>query len=139
MTTAIEKQNITTQEEAILHFIKTMDIEMINNFLDDNLTYQEFEKYMFISKLQNAFEQFRNFGDTKFITHAGECNTCNKGCKGISFIGNTTNNYMDIIVESAEGRIKDLYECADFKNENTTLTKNKRIYINKIELDDFLF
>ena len=130
---------IRNQSEAIIHFIKTMDIEMIDSFLDNDRKYQEFEKYLFISKLQDAFEQFKNFGDTKFIAHAGECNSCNKGCKGFSFIGNMTNNYMDIIVESADGKIKDLYECANFKNENTALIKNKRIYIDKFELGDSPF
>lgn len=44
MPTIIKIKNITTQQEAIGHFIKTMDIEMINNILDDNLTYKDFEK-----------------------------------------------------------------------------------------------
>ena len=127
----IEATLIRNQSEAIPHFIKTMDIEMINTFLDDNLTYQGFEKYIFISKLQDAFEEFKNFGNKKFITHIGECNSCNKGCKGFSFVGNMTNNYMDIIVESADGKIKDLYKCADFKNENSSLIKRNRIRINK--------
>lgn len=139
MTITLNTKNITTQEEALIHFIQTMDIEMINAYLDDDLTYQDFEKYVFISKLQIAFDKFRNCGDMKLFTYAGKCNSCNKGCKGFSFVGNISNNYMDVVIESTDGKIKDLYECADFKNDTAVFTKNKRIYINKFELNsDFL-
>ncbi len=136
MHTTAEPKNLATQERAIIHFITTMDIDMINTFLDDNLTYQDFEKCVFISKLQDTFDEFKKLGDTKFITHEGKCNSCNKGCKGFSFIGDVTNNYMDIIVEASDGKIKDLYECADFKNINPKLAKNERIYIHKFQLND---
>lgn len=121
---------ISNQTDAIVHFIQTMDIEMINAFLDDSLTYQDFEKYLFVSKLQEAFEIFKSSGDTKLNCHHGVCEGCNEGCNGFSFIGNLSNDYLDMVVETADGKIKDLYECSSFRNTDTTLIKNERIYID---------
>lgn len=37
---------------------------MVDAFLDNDKTYQNFEKYLFISKLQQAFATFTDLGDT---------------------------------------------------------------------------
>ncbi len=118
-----------TQSKAIIHFIQKMDIEMIDAFLDDNLTYQNFEKCIFISKLQNVFDQFKNAGDTELIMHEGMCGDCNKGCKVYSFIGNVSNNYMDLFIQTDEGKITDMYECAACKNDKPVL-KKERVHIH---------
>lgn len=125
---------LTNQVEAIVHFIKEMDIEMIDAFLDDRITYQNMKKYLFVSKLQSAFKEFQSSGDVKLASHPGNCNGCNKACSGFSFLGNHSRNYMDLVVVSEGGRIKDLYECANFKISGRALKKKERIMI-----DDFPF
>ncbi len=54
----IAQTKISNQTQAIQYFIKKMDIEMVDAFLDNDKTYQDFEKYLFISKLQQGFAMF---------------------------------------------------------------------------------
>lgn len=124
------KTKISNQIQAIQHFIEKMDIEMVDSFLDNDKTYQDFEKYLFISKLQKAFETFTDLGDTHLIAVEGSCNSCDKTKTGFTFIGNNSNNYMSIIFDTADNKINDLYECSNFKNKQTNLNLKERIYID---------
>jgi len=54
---------INTQSEAVLHFFKKLDIDMVDELLDSDRTYADLEKSMFIHKLGNAFDQFLSEGD----------------------------------------------------------------------------
>jgi len=121
---------ISNQTQAIQHFIEKMDIEMVDAFLDNDKTYQDFEKYLFISKLQQVFSTFADFGDTHLLTVEGSCNSCDKTKTGFTFIGNNSNNYMSIIFDTTDNKINDLYECSDFKNKQTNLNLKERIYID---------
>ena len=121
---------ISNQIQAIQHFIEKMDIEMVEAFLDNDKTYQDFEKYLFISKLQQAFATFADLGDTYLVAVEGRCNSCDKTKTGYTFIGNNSNNYMNIIFNTADNKINDLYECRDFKNKQTNLNLKDRIYID---------
>lgn len=82
------KIKLSNQVEAIKYFIQKMDIEMIDAFLDKNKTYQDFEKSIFIDKLQVAFEEFKERGDTFLISIEGRCNGCDISKTGFSFVGN---------------------------------------------------
>ncbi len=121
---------ISNQTQAIQHFIEKMDIEMVDAFLDNDKTYQDFEKYLFISKLQKVFSTFADLGDTHLLTVEGSCNSCDKTKTGFTFIGNNSNNYMSIIFDTTDNKINDLYECSDFKNKQTNLSLKERIYID---------
>jgi hypothetical protein len=107
-----------------------MDVEMVDAFLDNDKTYQDFEKYFFISKLQQAFVKFADLGDTLLFSVDGSCNTCDKTKTGFTFVGNNSNSYMSIIFDTADNKINDLYECSDFKNQQTDLNLKERIYID---------
>ena len=121
---------ISNQTQAIQHFIEKMDIEMVDAFLDNDKTYQDFEKYLFISKLQQVFSTFADRGDTHLLTVEGSCNSCDKTKTCFTFIGNNSNNYMSIIFDTTDNKINDLYECSDFKNKQTNLNLKERIYID---------
>ena len=47
-----------------------------------------------------------------------------------TFIGNNSINYMSIIIDIEDSKINNLYECGDFKNQQTNLNLNERIYID---------
>ena len=119
---------MATQTDAIKHFIEKMDVEMIDALLEDSITYQDMEKYLFISKLQEAFETFAGFGDTHLVSVEGRCNTCDRTKWGFTFYGNISLNYMSIIFDTKEKRIVDLYECVNFKNRQGRLLLNERIF-----------
>ncbi len=44
----IKTTKLITQVDAIIYFIQKLDAEMVSDILDDNLTYQEFPKHIFI-------------------------------------------------------------------------------------------
>lgn len=125
---------ISNQAQAIQHFFTKMDIEMVDEFLDNDKTYQNFEKQLFISKLQEAFAKFVEHGDTHLFAVEGSCNSCDKTKTGYIFIGNNSNNYMSIIFDIANNKINDLYECSSFKNKQSNLNLKARIYIDSVEL-----
>ena len=128
---------IETQAEALIHFFKKMDIEMIDDILDNDITYQDFRKPFFISKLQIAFETFKKNGDTELISEPGRCNNCNVCDSGFSFIGNNTGNFIDLIIQSENGKIVDLFECVEFLNADEIITKKERIHIDKLNIELF--
>lgn len=133
MKVNVTKHNeLRTQADAVLYFLQRLDIEMVNDILDDNRTYQDFKKYVFIQKLSNAIEEFIKNGDTFLHCNNGFCNAeiCNYKCVGYSFIGNNSKNYMDLIIDINDGKVQDMYECSKFKNHSKDVIKNTRIRID---------
>jgi hypothetical protein len=106
---------------------------MVNSVLEDNRTYQDFEKPVFIRKLDYALEEFIQAGDTFLHRHNGFCNSenCHYKCKGFTFIGNNSGHYFDLIIDINDGVVQDIYECTEFKCFETSLSKNKHIEIDK--------
>ena len=124
------------QYEAVIYFMAHLDIEMVSSFLDDEKTYQDFPKYLFISKLIKAFEEFEKAGDKVLSLHKGGCSGCNKGLKGFTFLGQK-GNYMDILFEMDGSVIKDICECANFGNDEENLNKTDRVKIDPLDFSLF--
>jgi hypothetical protein len=124
---------LSNHKNAVIYFIQQMDIEMIDDILDNDLTYQKFEKDIFIDKLSIALQKFTTGGDTFLECHTGLCNneSCNYQCSGYSFIGNESKNYMDLIIETENDIVKDIFECRKFKNSDPTIDKKIRIQIDE--------
>jgi hypothetical protein len=123
----------------IKNCIEKMDIEMIDASLDNNKSYQNFKKPIFISKLQVAFEQFKAQGDTYLIPYKGYCNFCNKTRPGFTFKGNKSKNYMSIIFKESNGVIDDLFECSRFKRKQSNFKLKERICIEEFDENTPLF
>lgn len=130
---------LDTQVDAVVYFFRKMDAEMIDQILDNERTYQDFPKPIFIQKLQVAMDEFVESGDTELISYAGCCHAkhCNFGCRGYSFVGNHSRNFMHIIVEQENGKVLDLYECFSFKRDESDITLKQRVCIDRLELDPF--
>jgi len=103
-----------TQKETILKSISKMDTEMLSMILDDNRTYQEATKSVLIGKLEDVFSEFKSKGDSELIPYLGYCGSeecTNQGCKGYSFFGNVSNEYISLILEEKNGEVIDIYHC----------------------------
>ncbi len=124
---------LKTQEDAVLYFLQRLDIAMVSGVLDDNLTYQNFAKPLFIKKLDYALDEFIESGDTYLNRYKGSCNSksCNYKCKGNSFVGNNSGNYFDLIIDVKDGVVNDIYECFSFKCEDEGIHKNEYIVVDK--------
>lgn len=130
-----QHSDLKTQADAVLYFLQHLDIDMVNSVLEENRTYQDFEKPIFIHKLGNALAEFLEAGDTFLNSYSGFCNsvTCNFKSKGFTFIGNNSDNYFDLIIDIREGIVYDIYECSIFKCLTSGINKNTRIEIDKSE------
>ena len=124
---------LKTQTDAILYFLQRLDIDMVSIILQDNRTYQNFAKPLFIMKLEDALDEFIEAGDTYLNRYDGVCNskTCNFNCKGFSFVGNNSANYFDLIIDVKDGVVLDIYECFSFKCEDEGIHKNEYITVDK--------
>ncbi len=128
----LEINKLKTQYDALVYFIRKLDIEMIDSLLDNNLTYQDFPKYLFVQKLGHAFDQFTYKGDTNLYTYTGACSSslCSKGCKGIRFVGNKSELFMDLIILETEGNVKDIYECHEFSTVSPKKEVTQKVLID---------
>jgi hypothetical protein len=108
---------LITHEDAVIHFIQQLDIDMMNTLLDEGRTYQDMEKHVFVRKLGYAFDEFIDSGETSLNCTSGQCDAvkCNFKCRGYSFTVNNSDKHMDLIIEKDhEGKVLDIYECRFF-------------------------
>jgi hypothetical protein len=128
-----ERINLKNQAEAVLHFFKKLDVDMVDQLLDSDRTYSDFDKQIFIRKLGLVFDQFIEAGDEYLILFPGKCGSdiCdNAGCPGYAFIGNKSGKFLDLIVIEENGRITDIYDCTDFDSTSPQREPAKRIEID---------
>ena len=106
----------STQSDAVLYFIRKLDVGMVSDLLDDKRSYQDMPKFRFINKLEIALDKFIDAGDTWLERYDGCCDskTCNFKFSGYRFVGNNSTMYMDLIVEIKDGMVLDIYECTQF-------------------------
>ncbi|ADY30194.1 hypothetical protein Celly_2377 [Cellulophaga lytica DSM 7489] len=101
----------------ITQAIKNFDIAALKELLDDNKPYQDVPKSLFLEKLEKKFNQARrddchSFDDVFF----GICESCNKGCEGMTFLSNS-GYYLDLFIESKDEEFADdIYVCNKLTN-----------------------
>lgn len=116
------------KKETIVKAITEMNLESLNLILDENLTYQDASKEMFLSKLEEIFYEFKKNNDT-LQSYSGRCGS--KDCSnfdknGMLFCGRNSGNHFNLIIEEDENEnVKDLYYCNVFKcNFEDKVNKN---------------
>jgi hypothetical protein len=126
---------LKTQSDAVIHFIKNLDIDMIDTLLDDKFTYQDLKKNVFIKKLEIAFDEFIIAGDTELMVNNGFCSqfVCNNQCSGFRFSSSESGLYFDLIIDIENGVVIDIYECSSFMCLSADLNAKKRVLIDRTE------
>ena len=106
------------KKETIVKAITKMDLVSLELILDENLTYQDATKEIFLKKLNEIFDEFKKSKDT-LQSHSGKCDSIecsNHNKNGILFCGiNSGKNFNLIIEEDQNENVKDLYYCNAFK------------------------
>jgi hypothetical protein len=103
--------------DQITQAIKNFDVASLKELLDDNKTYQDVSKSLFLKKLKKKFNQAKrddchSFDDVFF----GICGSCNKGCEGMTFLSNS-GYYLDLFIESKDSKtVDDIYVCNKLTN-----------------------
>jgi hypothetical protein len=123
-----------TRLQAIIYFIAQLDADMLDDLLDDDKTYQDFPKHVFMHKLMNAFEKFEQQQQYKLKVYKGWCRGCSKGCGGYTFLAEN-GMFMDMLFKTSGEEIEDIYECNMLMNENGKAQSSK---INMVNIDPFI-
>jgi len=107
---------LSSQVDAVREYLSRMDVEMLDLVLSDQNTYSDLNKSLFLEKLSDIFEAFKAAGDTRLELYLGECANCHKHCRGYTLLGNTSANYLDLLVAQEAGEVKDIFYCSDLIN-----------------------
>lgn len=126
---------IKKSKESIIKVIETMDLDSLNSLLDDNLTYQDLTKDVFLEKLSELFIELKE-QDSHLVANKGFCSSVecsNNGKKGVMFCGNNSGKHFNFIFEQDNnGLVTELFHCNKFQceSENVVQENNKELFIN---------
>ena len=137
-------QIFNRKKESIVKAITDMNLKILQLILDENLTYQDATKDIFLTKLTEIFDEFNKTHDT-LSAHSGKCNSkecSNHNKNGMLFCGRNSGKHFNLIIEEDENEnVKDLYYCSDFKCnfEDKANIKGKpfRVYMHEDEKATF--
>jgi hypothetical protein len=132
------------KKEAIIKAITEMDLESLNLILDENLTYQDASKEMFLNKLNEIFEELKKSNDT-LQSHSGKCGSkdcSNHDKNGVLFCGRNSGKHFNLIIEEDENEnVNDLYYCnvfkCNFEDKANKRGKSLEIYVYEDEKVNF--
>jgi hypothetical protein len=114
---------------SLINAISEMNSKALELILEDNVSYHDTTKSIFLEKLDQVFKEFKK-EDDKLIAYKGKCNSnecSNKNKNGISFVGNISGRYINFIIEQNEdSTVKDIYTCSDFCTNENVINENKR-------------
>ncbi len=110
------KQPSITQKDAFLHYMSRMEVDMLEYVLDDENTYNECTKAVFLEKLNETVADFKKKGNDNLIYNIGYCaaSSCNLACQGYIFKCNKTKDTFSLIIEEENRKIIDIFECTRF-------------------------
>lgn len=122
---------IKNPKESFIRAVSKMDLATLDLILEDNISYQDTTKTIFIEKLGKIFRKL-NKKNSFLIPSEGKC--CSEECSnknnlGVSFTGDKTGDYFSFIIEQNEnGSIKDIYNCYEFCTDKNSISENNRQY-----------
>jgi hypothetical protein len=130
------KQKLNTQSDAVIHYIKHLEIDMIETLLDDELTYQDFPKSTFIQNFGVALDEFIQAGDKELFISNGFCSEfiCNNQCSGYRFSSKASGLYFDLIIDIENGQVIDIYECSSFLCLSSDSSAKQRVRIDRRDI-----
>lgn len=119
---------------AILDAFCDMNITKLENLLDDDRTYQEVKKSLFLKKLSLVFDKLRSNGEKRLDICTGSCGSkeCNFGCSGYLFKSPISGKYISLIFEELKDRddFQDIYQCYEFKLTAGTVESDNSIHLS---------
>ncbi len=133
---------MTQKKELIIKAFSEMNISLLEMTLDDDKRYHlGLDKKSFIEKISDVFDRFKKAKDTVLIPYEGKCNGGNcyakgKKCIGFSFVGNFSNNGINLLFEDGEDDYYNIQRCHSFNIENKSIKPISNFIIE--ELDDLL-
>lgn len=104
-----------TEKELLIQAFKSLDYEALTNLLDDNKSYMDVSKTLFLSTLKNKLDEYSDLKSYENVVE-GICNHCNKGCKAYKFEAEKFPS-LPLFFEEKNGKVTDIYLCNALKVE----------------------
>lgn len=99
-----------TKKERLIQAFKSLDFKALENLLDDNKSYMDVPKKLFLKTLKKEIESHNDLKSFDSVAE-GSCGTCNKGCKAYKFKTGTLS--LKLFFEGNENDVTDIYLCHD--------------------------
>jgi len=106
---------MTEKQKLILAF-KSLDFEALEVLLDDNRSYMDVSKDLFLSTLKQKINEYENLKSYESVVE-GICNHCNKGCKAYRFKAENLPS-LPLYFEEKEEKVIDIYLCNALKEDS---------------------
>lgn len=105
-----------TKKEIIISSFENLDAYALGNILDENRTYQDVPKLLFIEKYREYFKELRDDESIlcDFKAFPGKCEGCSKGKTGYSFINSDGICFVELVFIEEEEDFSDIYFCNKF-------------------------
>ncbi|MBD3723392.1 MAG: hypothetical protein IE891_01030 [Flavobacteriaceae bacterium] len=124
---------IENQKDAVIHFISKFDLEMIDAILDEQYNYNDYGKDELLYNLKVVFRQYAEEDDDYLEVNKNSCDCslkdeCNSA---VTFVGNNSRRFLDLIIETKNEQVVDIYECTSMKDDYSLITNRKRIFLDE--------
>ena len=115
-----------SKKEQILKAFEDLDIYSLALLLNENQTYQDVTKEIFLRNLKELFVWIIGHEAiiTDFKRYSGVCSKCNEGLGGFSFINSEKVCYGSFIFEEFDDDFKDIYSCTLFSCTLSDIKEN---------------
>lgn len=97
------------EKQKIIEAIKSLDFIALEDLLDENRSYMDVTKGLFLSTLKKKVAVFNNLNNFNEVIE-GNCCYCNNGRKGYKFIAYDI-AYLDLFIEEINNKVTDIYLC----------------------------
>jgi len=104
-----------TEKQKLIEAFKSLDFEALQNLLDDNRSYMDVSKDLFLSTLKQKINEYENLKSYESVVE-GICTHCNKGCKAYKFKAENLPS-LPLYFEEKEGKVTDIYLCNALKED----------------------
>lgn len=104
------------KKSRIIKAFEELDSDMLDFLLNDNQSYQNVPKNIFMEEITRYFNNIKknNGNKTDFKAYPGACDYCQKGKKGYSFINSDDECYISLVFDESENDFTDIYNCIGF-------------------------
>jgi hypothetical protein len=98
-----------TEKQKLIEAFKSLDFEALDNLLDDDRSYMDVTKDLFLSTLKQELENHSDLNSYEKVVE-GFCKFCNKGCKAYKFKAENSPS-LNLFFEEKNGKVTDIYLC----------------------------
>lgn len=107
------KQKLT-HLEVFNYFMSKRDFDMAADLLHNDITVQGKSKELFLQELRNCKSEFGVGSDLVIVTGPCTCAT-HEGLYGTSYIDMQSNVFLNLVIQTKDGEIRDISRCHSFK------------------------